>query len=533
VYISDLDLIKQKLTVEGKLNQSEIIKIILNDAETNIQRLFMAVGERYYVGEQDILGHDFRRSEVYDTTPADESSDGKEHDTISTVINKNNSNMHNVHNFHKLLVDQKVAYIAGKAPTIAISDTAGDAGQQAYQNALMPYTTGDDFPDTLTSWIQGAANKGIEWLQVYYDLQGNLQYSIVPGGEVIAFYDSSHQKSLEDIVRFYMFDVVTGSQTVKRHKIEWWTAQDVTYYVEDEQGNYLLDPTFTMNPMPHWFDVTSVDGMVQSQEAQNWGRVPFIPLHNNDGDFSDLGGEKNGHGFGIKSLIDAYNMISSTSTNNQIDLVELYWVIQGYGGEIASQVAKKLQINKAITVDADSSGQSGVTAQQITLSVDERVNWLNMLRSDIFRLGQGIDIYDDSLGNDTSGAAIAFHYEPLDEKANVMILKLKKALKELFWYFTEDINRKQGTQYDSSKVTVAINKSRITNDLALVQLIMQSRGLVPDNLLLAAHPLVDDVNQAIKDMAEQQKQQDQRRSQIFGNNDVPPQTQAGDTGGDN
>jgi hypothetical protein len=129
LYISDLDLIKQKLTVEGKLNQSEIIKMILNDAETNIQRLFMAIGERYYAGEHDILAHDFRRSEVYDTIPADESSDGKEHDSISTVINKNNSNLHNVHNFHKLLVDQKVAYIAGKAPTIAISDTAGDTGQ--------------------------------------------------------------------------------------------------------------------------------------------------------------------------------------------------------------------------------------------------------------------------------------------------------------------------------------------------------------------------------------------------------------------
>jgi hypothetical protein len=35
LYISDLDLIKQKLTIEGKLNQSEIIKLIFNDAETN------------------------------------------------------------------------------------------------------------------------------------------------------------------------------------------------------------------------------------------------------------------------------------------------------------------------------------------------------------------------------------------------------------------------------------------------------------------------------------------------------------------
>lgn len=84
MYISDLDLIKQKLTIEGKLNQSEIIKMILNDAETNIQRLFIAVGERYYIGRHDVIGHDFRRLEVYNTIPADQSSDGLDHDTITT-----------------------------------------------------------------------------------------------------------------------------------------------------------------------------------------------------------------------------------------------------------------------------------------------------------------------------------------------------------------------------------------------------------------------------------------------------------------
>lgn len=519
MYISDLDLIKQRLTIEGKLNTSEIIKMILNDAETDWQRLFMAIGERYYAGEQDILGHNFQRSEVYDTVPAEENPDGQDHDTITTVINKNNSNLHNVHNFFQLLVDQKTEYVLGKAPSVTVDKADKDAVQQAYSDALGEYTDDEDFGDILHSWVLGASTKGIEWLHIYYDPDGTLKYCIVPAGEVIAFYDSSRQRTLEDVVRFYMFDVVSGGQSVKRHKIEWWTNHDVTFYVEDENGNYMLDSVFPVNPAPHWFNVTSTDGMEVSREDANWGRVPFIPLRNNDYEFSDLGGEKDGHGFGIKSLIDAYNMISSASTNNQIDLVELYWVIQGYGGELASQIAKKLQINKAVGIEG--SGDGSVTAQQVTLSVEERVKWLDMLRSDIFRIGQGVDIYDDSLGNDTSGVAISFHYEPLDEKANKVVLKLKKALKEFFWFVTEDINRKQGTQYDSSTVNVTINKSRISNDLALVQMIMQSRGLVPDKILLAAHPLVEDADQALKDLQEQQKQQDQRRAQMFGSGDVP------------
>ena len=104
-------------------------------------------------------------------------------------------------------------------------------------------------------------------------------------------------------------------------------------------------------------------------------------------------------------------------------------------------------------------------------------------------------------------------------------MKLKKALKDLFWFLTDDMNRKQGTQYDSSKIVVTINKTMIVNDAETVQMIMQSRGLVPDKMLLAHHPLVDDAEQAEKDMQKQQAAADERRSKMFGNDDVPPENE--------
>ena len=72
MYISDLDLIKARLTIEGKLNQSEIIKLILRDWSVDAKAQFMEVGERYYNGRHDILNHDFRQSAVYDKVPAEE-----------------------------------------------------------------------------------------------------------------------------------------------------------------------------------------------------------------------------------------------------------------------------------------------------------------------------------------------------------------------------------------------------------------------------------------------------------------------------
>lgn len=524
MYISDMDRINARIAIEGKQNQSDIIKLILQGFSVDVKVRFMEVGQRYYEGEHDILQHNFQRSYVYDTTPADQSSDGKEHDTLTQVINKNNSNMHNVHPFHRLLVDQKVGYVVGKPPTISVD------GDKQFEAAITERTSDEDFPDMLADWVKEAANKGIGWVHPYYNPDGSFAYDVIPAGEVIPFYDSEHQRTLEVAVRFYTFDVVKNGQTTQRYKVEWWTPNDVTYYIQDEQGNYLLDSSYPVNPAPHWWNVTSVDGMEQSRENMSWGRVPFIPLHNNSEDTSDLGGDYSDsvdadgqptrHPKGIKSLIDAYDMISSATTNNEIDLVALYWLVQGFGGEIASQIVKKLQINKAVTIEGGENG--GVTAQQVTLDVEERCKWLDMLRHDIYHFGMGIDTSDEQLGNNPSGVALKFKYTQLDLKANPLILKLKKALKELFWFFTEDINRQQGTQYDSAMIKSTINKSVIANDTETVNMIMQSRGLVPDKMLLDAHPLVDDVNEAMKELEEQQTKQDQRRAQMFGNNDVPP-----------
>lgn len=214
-------------------------------------------------------------------------------------------------------------------------------------------------------------------------------------------------------------------------------------------------------------------------------------------------------------------MISSATTNDQIDLVALYWVVKGFGGETAREIVKRLQMNRVVNVSGGEPGD-GVKAQQVTLSVEERCKWLDMLRHDIYHFGMGIDTSDEQLGNNPSGVALKFKYTQLDLKANPLILKLKKALKDLFWFLTDDINRRQGTAYDSSKIVVTVNKTMIVNEAETVNMIMQSRGLVPDNILLAHHPLVDDAEQAEKDLEAQQTKQDARRKQMFGNDDAPP-----------
>lgn len=495
MFIDNMQLIKAKLAAEGKMSQSDIIKQILKDHESNPAKKIMHEGVNYYDGLHDILKHDFQSSVVYEDV---ETPNGIR-STATQVTNENNSNHHNVHNFFKQQVDQKTAYIAGKPLSVTVEGADKDTQLKKFEDEITLVSSNERFIDAVNDLILYASCKGTEWLHIYYDSEGNFSYMVVPAEEIIPFFDTDRQQELVELLRVYSIAVVSSGKETLRKKIEWWTKQDVTYFVENEQGDYVLDLFYSFNPSGHWYDITSLNGVETQREANAWGRVPFIPLYNNPRHTSDLQL--------IKGLQDAYNLISSSATNNQIDLVELYWLVQGYGGETAKAIQSKLHMNKAVSIN-DPTGK--ITAQQVELSVSERIAWLKLLREDIYNLGMAIDTTAQSFATAPSGVALQFLYTPLDMKANMLINKLKLTLSNFFWFMTQDINTKSGKSYDSNLIRVDVNKTIITNDSETIENIDKSRGLVPDNLLLAKHPYVDDVNQAQADLQEQKKQNTKR-----------------------
>ncbi len=402
------------------------------------------------------------------------------------------------------MVDQKTAYLVSKEPTIRVAGAEDNAEKKAYERVLCDFSD-DTFNEILQDLVTGASNKGFETIHIYYDTNGKLDYCIVPANEIIAIYDTNNQKELQEVIRYYDIVVVENGQQYTRKKVEWWTKHNVTYYIEKEKDLYMRDNTIKANPSPHWWSVTNLDGFDKKRQEHSWGRVPFLILKNNRSSTTDLE-----H---IKGLIDAYDLISSEGTNNFLDLVELYWVIAGYGGETAHAIAKRLQINKAVHI-SDASGK--IEAKQIELPVAGRLEYLKMLRKDIFHFGMGVDTDSDKFGNAPSGVSLKFQYTLLDQKAGNMIAKLKKVIKELLWFVTDDYNRTHGTNYNADDMIVDINKNIITNDVEIINMIQCSKGIVSDKTLLAMHPFVTDVNAEMQEMEAEEK----RTLEKFGNHDI-------------
>ncbi|MDD4095306.1 MAG: phage portal protein [Oscillospiraceae bacterium] len=500
--ITETDLINLRISANATQTDAQILAELILAHETDPGRVKAIEADRYYKFEQDIKALDFQTVTVINSNDVEEE-----------FTNKNRSNVRIQHRFLFNQVEQKIGYISGKEPTIAVDDAEpsedGSTGNEEFQfQTALTNTTDAKFRKVLLQWQRKTSLHGVSWLHEYKDAKGKLRQVIIGRDSFIPIYDTSYEQDLLEGIYYYPIELRTGTETKIIIKAQWWTAKDVTYWVQS--GNsYIMDPDYPINPAPHYWEVTRVtgpDGVTQVEKSRvpkTWGRIPFIEQANNADKLTDLEP--------IKDLIDSYDLVASKGTNNLMDFNEFYAVIQGFGGDTASAIVRKLEINRAVSVNSQGGN---IEMKQLDLQMSGRIDWLKELWKAIHVFGQAVDVTNDQLGNAPSGVSLKFQYTLLDLKANNMIIEAETALKEHLTFLTEEINKAEKKQYDPEEIRVTFNKSPITNDAELVQMIIDSDNLVPERILLAAHPLIHDADQAYKDMMEQRKEriEDQRRT---------------------
>lgn len=522
--ITQTDLAKLRIQQNAAMTKPDILADLIKKHKEDPARIKAIDGERYYKGEHDIKKHSFNETTILKPNPSNPAEDVEEEFT-----NPNGSNVRQQHKFLFNHIEQKVAYISRKEPSVTVDGAEhgedGSTGneQWQYQNELVK-TTSSKFLKILLRWLRKASQHGVAWLHEYKDKSGKLKQVVVTRLEGIPIYDTVHEQELVEFIRWYTVDFYTGEEYKQIIKAEWWTATDVTYYIQDATtGRFHLDSDYEINPAPHYWEVTTttaIDGVTvveTGRKPKSWGRVPFVELANNDDKLTDLEV--------YKDLIDAYDLIASKGTNNLMDFNEFYAAIIGFGGDAASAIAKKLLVNRVVSVTANGGS---VDMKQLDMQMTGRIDWLKELWKAIHVFGQAVDVTNDNLGNAPSGVSLKFQYTLLDLKADNLIIQAENALVEHFGFVTEEINRKTKTKYDPELVQVSFNKAPITNDLETVQMIAQSDNIVPERMLLAAHPLVDDIDEAYKQLLEQRQQRIEQQQAFMSDYGQPPENEEED-----
>ena len=425
---------------------SEIIKDLIDDhAPTRAKML--SLYNRYKTQDLPILNREFEDK------------------------NKINRKLNN--SFDSEIVDTKVGYFIGYP--ISYQVDKAQQGAEKVNATLSDFILRNSVDDLDSETVKMATICGYAARLLYIDRDGLERVMAVNPWEVILVYDRSINEP-QFALRYYDVVIKEGKKDKTRTRVEWYDDTTVTYYIQDDQGDYVLDISEPMNPQPHLFDL-----------------VPLIIFPNNE--------EMQGDAEKVLNLIDAYDRTLS-DVNSEIEQFRLaYMAFYGYDPD-EETLAKARQTG---AFGLDEKGE-GVGIEFITKQMNDAVieNHLNRLEANIMRFGKTVNMIDESFASNLSGVAIRYKLMALETKCITMERKMTAALRQQFRVLATAWTKK-GIPVDYTNIYFQFKRNLPVNLLDEAQTTAQLKGMVSERTRLSQLSFVDDVEWELEEMAKDQE----------------------------
>lgn len=407
------------------LSVSEIKRFIDDDASSD-RKKFARKGQAYYDGDHDIKQY---RLFYYN-------ADG------NLVEDKTRSNVKIPHPFFTELVDQAVQYILSGEDGFVKSD------DPALQKIIDEYfNENEDFTSELSEVLAGCMVKGFDYMYAYKNENNKLSFMCADAMGVIEVREKDTDDGCAYVIYWYIDRIEKGQKKIKR--IQVWDSEKVYYYVQDGNGMITEDESEKINPKPHTLYKKEGDEAIY---YKGFGFIPFFRLDNNKKQFSCLKT--------VKDLIDDYDLMASSLSNNLIDFDTPIHVVKGFQGDNLEELQTNLKTKKIIGVDDDGDVEVKTVdvpyqARQVKLDLDEK---------NIYRFGMGLNTAGLKDTAATTNIAIKAAYSLLDLKCSKLEIKLKQFLRKLLKPVIAEINEINKTDYRTNQVYFEFNHEIMSNE---------------------------------------------------------------------
>lgn len=430
------------------------IRYFMREDLGSVKKQQAKIGQNYYEGEHDILNY---RMFYFN-------SDGQ------LVEDTTRSNIKISHPFFTELVDQEVQYmLSNKEGTFVRSDFPD------LQKQLDVYFD-EKFVAELMETMTDVISSGFSYMYAYEGKDERLHFENASCQGVIEVREKETDDGCEYVIYWYIDRLAKSNKTITR--IQVWDDQQVYFYVQDGDGNILLDPKEPINPRPHV--IYKKDGD-ESTYYENFGFIPFFRLDNNRKQVSGLKP--------IKNLIDDYDIMSCGLSNNLVDFDFPIHVVKGFQGDDLEELQQNLKTKKMIGVDST----GGLEVHTVDIPYQARQAKLQEDEKNIYRFGMGFNSAQVGDGNITN-IVIKSRYALLDLKCNKLEIRLKRFLKQILTVVLQEINRVNGTDYDVTDVWFDFSREIMTNasDNAQIEKTDAEKQQVQINTILSLQGIIDD-----------------------------------------
>lgn len=424
------------------------------------ERQLQLTGERYYLGEHDILQK--KRTVL--------GQNGEVEEVHNLPNNKR------IDNQYAKYSDQKNNYILGKPITFKCDD-------EEYVKKLNK-VLGKRFRKTLKDVGIDSINGGIAWLCPYFDAEGELRFQNFPSYEILPFWNDRAHTDLEMAVRLYLEEKPNA-------RTEWDVIQKVEIYTKDGIDYY----TFENNRLVPDVTKPRASYLKVNGEERNWERIPLIAFKFNGKEIPLIKR--------CKSLQDAVNeIISSFKDVMEEDTRNTIIVLDNYDGQNLGEFRKNLAQYGAIKVRSADGAKGDVRTLRIEVNYANYESILAIFRTAIKHNCRGYDYSDlNKAAADPNQMNIKSILSDVDIDANDTEIEYQAALEDVLWF----VNKHLGVG-DDKEVEVIFNRDGIINEVDIMQMLIAAGVRIPNELLLHQVPFINNVEEALDLLKKEEKE---------------------------
>lgn len=253
-----------------------------------------------------------------------------------------------------------------------------------------------------------------------------------------------------------------------------------------------------------------------------FGGVPMIEVWNDENEQGDF--EQ------VQSLIDAYDVIESDRANDTEQHVNSILLLTGAmmeKDEDGRTPAQQIRQDKILCLPNSDARAEYLTA---TLSQADVEVLKDSIKADIHKFSMVPDLTDEHFAGNASGVAMRYKLLGLESLIKIKEPWFIEALRERLSLFANYVFVRGGQTLDPDDVTITLSRALPVNELEVAQTVTTLQGLVPDEILLAQVPFVDDPAEAKQQIEQQKAEQAKRDAALYGLPDANDKTVIEDDG---
>lgn len=162
----------------------------------------------------------------------------------------------------------------------------------------------------------------------------------------------------------------------------------------------------------------------------------------------------------VKDLIDDYDLMASSLSNNLIDFDHPLYAVKGFEGDNLDELQQNLKTKKIVGVGSD----GGIEVHTVDVPYEARKVKLELDEKNIYRFGMGLNLSGLKDTSATTNIAIKAAYSLLDLRCKHLERNIKRFLRKIVAVCIDEINQQNGTDYQITDVYFEFTHEVMSNE---------------------------------------------------------------------